>query len=43
MTSKLRIESPEAMRHVMNRWDQNEPPRPLRKLRRSCPCVNSED
>ena len=41
MTSKLRIESPEAMRHVMNRWDQNEPPRPLRKLRRSCPCVNS--
>ena len=26
MSSKLRIEYPEAMYHVMNRWDRNEPP-----------------
>ena len=26
MTRKLRIESPDAMCRVMNRWDQNEPP-----------------
>jgi len=26
MTSKPRIEPPEAMWHVMNRGDQNEPP-----------------
>ena len=26
MMSKLRIESPEAMRHVINRVEQNEPP-----------------
>jgi hypothetical protein len=26
MTSKLRIESPEAMCHVINRGDQNESP-----------------
>ena len=27
MSSKLRTEHPEAMRHVMNRGDQKEPPR----------------
>jgi hypothetical protein len=43
MTSKLPIESPEVMCHVMNSGDQNEPPETLRKLRRSCRCVNSED
>jgi hypothetical protein len=43
MTSKLRTEPPEALCHVINCGDQNEPPQRLRKLRRSCCCVNSED
>jgi hypothetical protein len=37
MTSKLRIEPPEAMCHLMNRGDQNEPPQTLSQAQEVLP------
>ena len=43
MASKLRIESLEAMCHVMNREDQNEPSQTHSQAQKVLPLCNSED